>query len=350
MRELQEQAGGILAGDNSGLPRIVHFGNPADEYRAACEDAVVFDLSDRTQIEMTGADRQKFLHNFCTNNIKALETGQGCEAFVTSVKGRILGHVFVFAAPESLWVETVPAAAETLLPHLDRYLITEDVQLYDRTAEFGELLVVGPQSIAQLAQAGIAVPELTVCGHAMFQTADIAIVVHRVDWLGQPGLLLSAARDNLGDVWKLLTGAGIRPAGSDVFESLRIAAGFPLYGIDINGDNLAQEAARTPQAVSFTKGCYLGQEPIARIDALGHVNQELRGLRMTADVMPVPGSTVIAADGEKEVGTISSVACGFGDARPVGLAMLRRGHIAVGTEVLVRIGETTAPAVVFWPE
>ena len=350
MLQHQEQAGGILADAETGSPRVVHFGNPADEYRAACDDAAVFDLSDRTQIELTGGDRHKFLHNFCTNNINTLQPGQGCEGFVTSVKGRILGHVFVFAAPDSLWVETVPQAAESLLPHLERYIITEDVQLHDRTAEFGELLVSGPQSNEKLERIGISVSELPVCGHAMSQVADTTIVIHRVDWLGQSGLLLSVSQECLGDVWKLLTAADIRPAGSEAFESLRIEAGFPLFGIDISSDNLAQEAARTSQAISFTKGCYLGQEPIARIDALGHVNQELRGLKIVADVVPAPGSTVIAADGEKEIGVLSSTAFGFGDDQPVGLAMLRRAHINVGTDVLVKIGDTTAPAVVFWPE
>ena len=138
-------------------------------------NARLFDLSDRTQIEITGRDRVKFLHSFCTNDIKKLQPGQGCEAFVTNVNGKVLGHIFVFAERDSLWFESVASSAATLLPHLDRYLITEDVRFADRSAEFAELLLVGPQSTELLERLGLIVAALPRYGHLAIGTATLPL-------------------------------------------------------------------------------------------------------------------------------------------------------------------------------
>ena len=111
------------------------------QYNALTHGAGLVDFSDRTQIEFTGADRAKFLHNLCTNAVRDLPAGRGCEAFVLDVKGRIVGHVFLFVGPESIVLETVPGQAEKLLAHFDRYLIREDVQLHDRSTDWAELLL-----------------------------------------------------------------------------------------------------------------------------------------------------------------------------------------------------------------
>jgi folate-binding Fe-S cluster repair protein YgfZ len=110
----------------------------AAEYRALTQTWGLVDVSDRTRIELTGRDRASFLNGFCTNDIQRLEPGHGCEAFLTNLKGRTIGHVFVTCGHDSLVLETVPGQAETILAHLDRYLIREDVQLLDRTQDWGE--------------------------------------------------------------------------------------------------------------------------------------------------------------------------------------------------------------------
>ena len=125
----------------------------------------LFDVSDRVQIELTGSDRAKFLHNFCSNEVKKLEPGQGCEAFVTNIKGKTVGHIFVFAEADALWIESVAGSAATLMSHLDRFLIREDVQLHDRSAEFSELLLVGERSTELLAKWLPGLAELPTCGH-----------------------------------------------------------------------------------------------------------------------------------------------------------------------------------------
>ena len=115
----------------------------AEQYFALSEGAGFVDFSDRTQLEFTGADRAKFLHNLCTNAMQNLPIGTGCEAFVLNVKGHIVGHVSIFAGPHSLVVETVPGQNEKLMAHFDRYLIREDVQIFDRSQEWAEVLLSG---------------------------------------------------------------------------------------------------------------------------------------------------------------------------------------------------------------
>lgn len=345
--QLEQRSGAVFPhGDTTQPPE--HFGDPRAEYHAARESAAVFDFSRRTQIELTGGDRAKFLHNFCTNDIKKLTPGQGCEAFLTNVKGRVLGHVFVFVGAESIWLETIPGAEPGLLAHLDRYLITEDVALHGRTAESGELLVSGPDSTAKLRDLGWLDQELPIYGNTISSVDAQPLHLRRIDPLGTPGYLLATPRMALGELGTRVTTAGVCPAGSLAFEPLRIEAGFPLYGSDITEDNLAQEVARTSRCISFTKGCYLGQEPIARIDALGHVNRELRRLHLESGPVPAAGEKVLAMDGQ-DAGTITSAARSFADDRPVAFALLRSKFVAAGTVVQVQTGESLTMARVLPP-
>jgi folate-binding protein YgfZ len=169
----------------------------------------------------------------------------------------------------------------------------------------------------------------------------VALQVRRFDILGVPGFLLLATCESLPLLAALVAAAGARPVGSDVFESLRIEAVWPHYGRDISDENLAQEVNRTIQAISFKKGCYLGQEPIARIDALGHVNQELRLIRLPASCPPPAGSDLFSLDDDqKAIGRVTSSAPDFvNDGDAVALTYVRRGFLDEGMGVRVRIGD-----------
>jgi len=345
LRAVQTNQGATLT-DQQTMP--IDFGDAADEYSSARNATALFDLSDRTQIELAGEDRSTFLHNFCTNDIKSLEPGQGCEAFITSVKAHVLAHVFVFAGDDALGIDTTADAEDSLIAHLDRYIITEDVVLHRKTEQQADLFVSGPQAAASLESLGIAAAALAPVSQMPGVLFGKSVTVRRVDLLGSPGFLLSVPRAELAAVWTGLTESGIRPAGSASFDALRIEAGMPLYGVDISEENLAPEVGRTSQAISFTKGCYLGQEPIARIDSMGHVNRELRGLRLSAGPVPAVGTQVLSADEASEpIGRITSAACSYADNIPVALAYLRRTHIAPGTEVLVQTERAAIPATVY---
>ncbi len=264
----------------------------------------VYDLSDRTQIEVTGEDRAKFLHGFCTNDIKGLQPGQGCEAFLPNIKGRVLGHIFVFAGPQSLWLDTTAGQETKIIPHLDRYLIREDVQLVGRSEERGELFVTGTHA-AQL----LMVEEgLSLYGCVSREAFGNPLDIRRVDLLNEPGFLLSMPRSAIEATRSSLLAVGCLAGSADEFETRRIEAGFPYYGRDITEDNIAQEVARTKQAISFTKGCYLGQEPIARLDAMGHTNKELRRVVFEQGATLTAGTSILAADTEDEAGVTTSVA------------------------------------------
>lgn len=325
--------------------------DPAAEYHAATRRAALFDVSDRTELVVTGRDRAAFLHNFCTNDVKRLQPGEGCEAFVTSAKGRILSHILVFAEENSLWIDSDPGTQSALCDHLNRYVVTEDVEIADRTGERRAAFVCGPDSANALRK----VLAVELDGTAMCAGARSARYsggrIRRVPFAAVPGFLIAVAPAEFPALCERLHREGVDPAGPAVFEALRIEAVYPRYGIDISEEHLAQEAGRTPQAISFTKGCYLGQEPIARLDALGHTNRELRGLRFEESCMVPRLSPVFDATGAVQVGAVSSIALSYAaDCRPVALAMLRTSAAAPGTRVQVRgVDGVNLPAVVFGP-
>lgn len=318
-------------------PSVATQSKSRSEGLAAHNDVAVFQLAQRTQLEMSGPDRHAFLHNFCTNDIKGLPIGRGCEAFLCNVKGRILGHIFVFAGPESLWIETTPGHVTTLVPHLERYHLLETFTLTDRSAEFGELFVTGPNSPAALGAIGINVGELRnwdCVARIAEESVPVPVSVKRVDWFGATGFLLSASNEECSQVQGRLVANGVCIGSSATFADLRIEAGFPYYGVDLSDENLAQEAMRTNQAISFTKGCYLGQEPIARLNAMGHVNKQLCRVRFECDVVPAaPQRLVNPADPSKEIGLITSIGWSVQDNLPAGLGIVRSAFAQPGTRL-----------------
>jgi len=308
------------------------------EYEALVSGTGVVDFRGRTLIELTGADAASFLHSFCTNDIKRLGPGQGCEAFITSVQGKILGHVIVCREAERIVLDTVPDAAEKLMAHLDRYIIREQVTLADRSQEWGELLLGGAACPGVLANhLGVALPE-SVWSSREGEFKGRAIVVQRVDpLLALPAFLLRAEAGAVTLLEDGLAGSAAVRCSEPTFDSVRMEAGWPLYGRDITEQNLPQEVDRDAVAISFTKGCYLGQETVARIDALGHVNRKLRGLKFAEGAAPAAGMPLMA--GDKEVGAVTSAAYSPKLGRPLALGYVRRGHEAFAARLAAAHGE-----------
>lgn len=261
-----------------------------------------FNLSDRTQLELTGKDRAKFLHGFCTNDIKGLTPGQGCEAFVCNIQGKTLGHIFVFCTETSLWIDSVSGQEDVLFAHLDRYLINEDVQIHRRSADSAEFYLQG--NLDELSLPRDAIRDFSnprPLAHWEIPIEHGIMQLRSVDWLGSPGWLISTSRtSNIQQQFPVVA------TDASVWHALRIEAGFPLFGIDFTAEYLAQEVNRTSRAISFHKGCYLGQEPIARIDALGHVNRELRRLQFSGTEVPISGTELFDPATNTPVGRITS--------------------------------------------
>jgi folate-binding protein YgfZ len=282
------------------------------QYTALTSSAGVADWTGRTLIEVTGADRVQLLHSFTTGDVKKLPEGQSCEAFVTSPQGKTLGHLWITKLPELLVLDTVPDQAEVLLAHFEKYIISEDATLRDISAEQGELMVAGPQAANVLQQLGIE-----------------NVVIKGVSLLAAPTFLVQAQRASLPSILKAIESAGAVGCGTPAVEMARVEAGFPLFGKDITPENLPQEIGRDSIAISFTKGCYLGQETVARIDALGHVNRQLTGVRFAGNSVPAPGTKLFVAD--KEVGQVTSATWSPKLAAPLAIALVRRAQTKAGT-------------------
>lgn len=311
------------------------------DYAALTSTAGFVDVGGRAKIEITGDDRAAFLHNLTTAPIRSLQPGQGCEAFVLDVRGHTLGHLLVFCTPQSLVIDSVAGENGRLASHFERYHIREKVEIHDRTDEWGELLVAGEKSrsilgslIAGDTSAAFQEERLS---HCQAELAGQTAWLRNVEITGNNSVLLMAPRDSIEPISTALAAAGVRRCGCMALASLRIEAGWPNFGVDITDKNLPQEVGRTSQAISFTKGCYLGQETVARIDALGHVNKMLCGVRFAGQEIPPAGTELRAADAV--VGTVTSAAFSPKLSAPLALAYIRRGFDAVTTKLTSLLGE-----------
>jgi tRNA-modifying protein YgfZ len=318
-------------------PPASHNPDWIDQYRALTTGVALVEFDERTQIELSGADRATFLHNLCTNDVRQLEVGAGCEAFLTTVQGKTLAHVFIFACPQSLVIDTVGGQGETILKHLDHYLVSEKVTLADRSREWTEMLLAGEGAGPLLARLGdVRIPAAPL-SHAVFDVAGTRAWLRRVDMTSPGGFLVSARREDGAAIAAVLIGAGAARSGNAAFEAARIERGFPLFGKDLSDKNLPQEVGRDQQAISFVKGCYLGQETVARIDALGHVNRLLAGLRFAGAGVPEPGTELRA--GDQVVGQVTSASYSPRLQAPLALGYVRRGSNEPGTRLNSAFGE-----------
>lgn len=265
----------------------------------------LYPLPNWTRVAITGADRQNFINNFCTNNVRKLNAGEGCEAFVTNVKGHAIGHGWFWALENELLYDTVPGQGSALVAHWDRYIIREKVELEDRTNSTAHWCLTGEAAPQSLASFGELPADLLRTGSLTI--AGYPVLAARVSWLLEPTWLLSCEAKVKPLVADSLLAAAVVQATEVEWNFARIAARLPLFGQDISDENLPQELARDKLAISFTKGCYLGQETIARLDALGQVTKLFVGLRAVepfASEVTLP--LELTAEG-KTVGKITSL-------------------------------------------
>jgi folate-binding protein YgfZ len=340
---------GAMFGEEAGWQVPARFGDIAAEYATVRVAAGLFDVSQRGKVELTGPEAAFFLHNLSTNDIKDLPVGGGCEAFLTTNKAKIVSHLYVYHlllhdGRPALWLDIPPGSSEKLIQYLDHYVISEQVEFADRTREFAQMHLAGPQAQSVLEKALLDdVPPLEDLQH-MMRTFGVSDTCHvrRHDLLGVAGFDVVCLAARAGNVWQMLTRAGAKPAGRDVYEILRVEAGTPALGGDIDETTFAPEVGRTTQAICYTKGCYLGQEPIVMARDRGQVNRTLLGVRLPDG--PVPHNSLLFADG-KEVGRVTS-SVSSPRLGAVGLAYVRRGSQEPGTKLEVDAAGTRRAAVV----
>jgi len=306
------------------------------QYEALTTGVGISLLAGRTIIDVTGADRTQFLQSFTTNDIKKLMPGRGCEAFVTNSQGKTLGHVLIFCDADKYVLDTTPGQVATLISHFERYVITEDVQFVDRTAESCDLLLAGPNAKAALdAVAGSTFPS-ELLSHVASAIAGLPAIVSRVEYAGPVAYFVQTSVSDAASITAALSGAGAVACDAAAVEAARLEAGVPLFGTDITPDNLPQEVARDDRAISFTKGCYLGQETVARVDAVGHVNRLLAGLKFSGEKLPQSGLALLA--GDQQVGHVTSAAWSPRLGAPLALGYLRRMQAKPATQLASALG------------
>jgi tRNA-modifying protein YgfZ len=301
--------------------------NPVlQDYQRLVHEAGHVLLRDWNCLRVTGRDRASFLNNLCTNEVLKRQPGEGCEAFFTDVKGHTLGHVMLLCRPDEILLWTAPGQGESLMRHLDKYIIREDVFLTDITSDAQLVAVIGPGAWQVIGSDSAVFPEPLTSREV--SVGDVTAIAARCGWFGPAAVVLQVATESVRSLSNWLEQKGARAADAAALEVLRVESGTPLFGVDFDAHNLPQELNRNERAIHFQKGCYLGQETVARIDALGHVNKLLVGVRFAAKELPPVGIALRAAD--KEVGKVTSSIWSPRANAPLALAMVRRGTNAPG--------------------
>ncbi|MCS6865587.1 MAG: glycine cleavage T C-terminal barrel domain-containing protein [Gemmataceae bacterium] len=315
------------------------------DYTAATSTAALFDRSSAAKLILTGLDAPLFLHNLSTNDIQNLPLGGGCEAYFCDPRAKVkfqtwIYHIRLGDGQHALWVETTPGRHGALVQYLNHYLISEQVEIADRTNDFAQFHIAGPQAANVLARAlGEPIPDLPEFAH-MERTFGHNATCHirRHDLLGYPGFDIVSLRERANGVQRLLVAAGAAEGTPETFETLRIEAGTPIFGPDIDENRFVMEVGYVARAVCYTKGCFLGQEPIVMArDRAGHINRAFLGLKVLAGG-PLPLGSPIMHNGQA-VGVVTSSCFSPRLNAPIALAYLKWQHQTPGTRL-----EATTPA------
>jgi len=296
------------------------------QYDLACSKVALFDLSTRTKVELLGPEAGMFLHNLCTNDVKNLAEGAGCEAFLTTAKARVIAHFFVNHFKDNFFLlDAVPGQTDVLMRHLDHYLISERVEIVDRTKELALVRVVGPQARSFCETSfGFSLEGLKPLEHREVILKDGAQGwVRRFDGLSIP------AFDFFGPHFHL----DLEASDPQVHEILRVEASLPEFGIDIDDTRLVMEVGRTKQAINYAKGCFLGQEPIVMARDRGQINRTLLGVKIAKGEVLPRGAKLFS--GEAEVGLVTSSVRSPRLGEIISMAYLKRGHQDVGLALTV---------------
>ena len=340
------QAAGAVFTERFGVELPEHFGDPGREYEAARRAVGLVDLSFRGLIEVAGGDRARWLNGQVTNDVTALRPGRGMLAAALTVKGHLLADLVLYGRPEAIWVGLNRDRVESVADSFDRYIIADDVTIARIGDRVAQLMVVGPGATGLIARlAGPEAAGLAPWHHREAQIGGVPLRVAASRWLHMPGYDVLAPAEQAAAVWATLSqgGAaeGLRPVGMAALEHLRVEAGWGWYGVDFDDANLLMEAL-TPEHVSFTKGCYLGQEVVIRVEHQGHLNKRLCGLLVAGETPPAAGSTLHL--GERKVGALTSCVFSPTLGRLIALGYVRRECWEPGTVMRLVSGEASCEA------
>jgi aminomethyltransferase len=349
LAEAHRAAGAELA-TYFGVTLPARFGDPAIEYRAARQHAALVDTNFRAVFSLTGPDRVRYLNAVLTSNIRDLAPAQGAIGLLLNPQGHILAELETLALEDRLLVLGHALERERTAQTLDKFIIMDDATLADESDDFGTLAVEGsaaPEILRELT--GIELTTLPERSHAATAVktgaAEIPCRVIRHSLFGFPGVEFLVPRNALAPLWNALD-AAVRvragaPVGYRALNALRLEAGVPWFGTDFDEHSIPHEAALENTHISYTKGCYTGQEIVERVRSRGHVNRRRTGLRFPSGELPDPGTKLTA--GGAEVGEITSAEFSPIAGAPIGMGYLRREHRQLGSRV--QCGKTEAEVI-----
>jgi folate-binding protein YgfZ len=342
------KSNGAAFAERDGWLLPTHFGDATAEYKAVRSAVGLIDRCHRGLIQLTGPDRLSFLQGMLSNDLRNIGPGEGQYATVLNQQGKVLGDVRVLCSENSFYLDLWDIIKDKIVEHLNRYLVADEVEIADRSEGYGILSVQGPRSKTLLQElVGSAELPSRPAAHAIVNVDGAAICVVHDSHTGEAGFDLIIPAAALQKVAQRATDSG-KPLGAlwigaEAENTLRIEAGIPRYGTDITEDHLLLETG-LEQAVSFTKGCYLGQEVVERIRSRGHVNKKLCGLLLDGGDPARAGDLILAAG--KSIGNITSSVRSPALARPVALGYLHKDFWTPGGKVSVNRGGASMAATV----
>jgi folate-binding protein YgfZ len=317
----------------------------ADGYGAARGSAAVFKRPGRGMIAVAGSDRGVYLHAMLTNDIASLGPGSGCYATYLTPQGRMIADMRVLELGDLAVLDLAPETTATVLQNLDQFIFTEDVKLGDLSERFGKLSVAGPQAarvvsgtLSVSGQRGVGESDLASWpefrnARASFRGQMVLVAASRET--GESGFDLYVEQPFVEDLQAALVTAGAVPAGHNDWEVLRVEAGTPAFGVDMGADTIPLEAGVEKRAISFTKGCFPGQEVVIRILHRGHgrVARRIVGLQVAGAAVPDHGDPL--RDGDRDAGRVTSAVWSPRLGGPAALAMAHRDFVAPGTRLSI---------------
>jgi folate-binding protein YgfZ len=301
----------------------------------------------RLQIAVAGQDRAAYLQGLLTNDIQALAPGSGCYSAWLSPQGRMHTDMHVLESGDMILLDVPAETLESTIQRLEQFIFTEDVQVASLAESLTGLWLHGPRAAVVLekvldsARGFNEWPEYR-NGRFEFRASPVSVV--RISQLGVPGFCVYLERARATELSSALTGAGAQPVSEDAIAAARIEAGYPLFGIDMTDETIPLEAGIESRAISFTKGCYVGQEVIIRVLHRGHGRVAKKLVRIRIDG-PRPERDAKLFAGEREIGWVTSAAVSPRSGA-IALSYVHRDFVAAGTELQVAVSSGRAAAIV----
>jgi len=345
LNEVLVSKGAILS-DFFGWTMAESFIDPSKEQTAVRKEAGLIDLSYFGAIRVGGIEGAQFLHGLVTNDVKSLEKGQGMRAAFLSGHGKVKALCRILALEDGFLVINDPQTHEKVFKYVFPFSYAGDFKVDDVSDQHRCISVQGPKSGLIMKEVCFE-PVPTLAEHGWISTiiAGHHVIVVRASHTGEQGYDILVPQEGLKDVWEFLLLKGefhsISPVGLKAMDSLRIEAGIPVYGVDVDENNMMLETGLS-DAVSFNKGCYTGQEAVAMATYRGHVSKRISGIWVEGEHLPARGDRIFKED--KDIGHITSVTRSEALGAIIALGLLKYGFFDAGTQVSIRSGEALLDA------